>query len=182
MFSSYFAMSLCVAKHYSVIKNPLSGMAQIFTIGPFEFRLHENPVNAPDYKVYSITYENTSVIFQITSIDTTIQYGPRSCFNFVEFIWNYLGLFRFKMYAIVAVPFGDEPTILYLQHHRAASDGWPTEFLWVNCLEEFQQVLALILVWNVPADAMCVSVNRRPSEVRLRILFSISHSTSINSR
>jgi len=120
-------------------------MAQIFMIGPFEFQLQENQLNALDYKVYNITYENTSVLFQIISIDTTTECAPRSCFNFVEFIWNYLGLFRFKMYAIVAVPFGDEPTILYLQHHRATSDGWPKDFLCVYCLEEFQQVLAQIV-------------------------------------
>ena len=175
MFSSYFAVTLCVAKHNSVIINPLSQMAQNFTIGPFEFQLHENQVNA--YKVYNITYENTSVLFQIICIDTTNECGPRSCFNFVEFIWNYLGLFRFKIYAIVAVPLGDEPTILCLQHHRVANDGWPSDFLCMYCLQEFQQVLgrlSAIVVWNVPADAMCVCVNRRPSEFRHRILFSIS--------
>jgi len=133
------------SKHNSVIIDLLSEMAQNFTIGPFEFQLRENQVNAPDYKAYNITYENTSVLFQIISIDTTTKCGPRSCFNFVEFNWNYLGLFRFKMYAIVAVPFGDEPTILYLQNHRVASDGCPTDFLCVYFLEEFQQVLAPIV-------------------------------------
>ena len=78
-------------KNNSVIVDPLSEMDQNFMIGPFVFQLHENQVNAPDYKVYNITYENTSVLFQIISIDTTTECGPRSCFNFVEFIWNYLG-------------------------------------------------------------------------------------------
>jgi len=59
MLSSYFAVTLCVAKNNSVIIDPLSEMAQNFMIGPFEFQLHENQVNAPDYKVYNITYENT---------------------------------------------------------------------------------------------------------------------------
>jgi len=40
-------------------------MAQIFTIGPFDSRLHENLVNAPDYKVYDIIYENTSVFSKL---------------------------------------------------------------------------------------------------------------------
>jgi len=52
-------------------------------IGPFECQLHENQVNAPDYKVYNITYENTSVLFQIISTEgdkgmwTTIQFQFR---------------------------------------------------------------------------------------------------------
>jgi len=78
---------------------PLSEMDQNFTIGPFEFQLHENQVNASDYKVYNITYENTPVLFQIISIRTTNGCGPRSCFNFVEFIWNYLGLLNLKCMA-----------------------------------------------------------------------------------
>jgi len=49
------------------------------------------------------------------------------------------------MYAIDDVPFGEELTIMFLQHHPAASDGWPTDFLCVYCLEEFQQVLAQIV-------------------------------------
>jgi len=153
-------------------------MAQNFTIGPFEFRLHENQVNAPDYKVNDITYEKTSVLFQIVFIDTTTECGPRSCFNFVEFIWNYLGLFRFKMYAIVAVPFGDEPTILYLQHLRAASDGWPTDFLYVYCLEEFQQVLAPI-VGNCNLERCCrwnVCLSQTPT-LRNSASYTVFHVT-----
>ena len=59
IFSSYFAVTLCVAKHNSVIINTPSVMAQNFTIRPFEFRLHENQLNAPDYKMYNIHNENT---------------------------------------------------------------------------------------------------------------------------
>ena len=71
MLSSYFAVTLCVAKQNSVITDPLSEMAQNFMIGLFEFQLNKNQVNAPNYKVYNITYENTSVLFQIISIDMT---------------------------------------------------------------------------------------------------------------
>ena len=53
MFSSYFAVTLCVVKHNSVI-NPLSEMAHNFMIGPFQFQLHENQVNAPDYKCITL--------------------------------------------------------------------------------------------------------------------------------
>ena len=92
MFSSYFAVTLCVAKHTSVIIDPLSEMSQNFMIGPFQFQLHENHVNVPDFKVYNITYENISVLFQIISIDTTTECGPRSCFNFVDLILELFGL------------------------------------------------------------------------------------------
>jgi len=42
MFSSYFAVTLCVAKHNCVTIVPLSELCQNFTIGPFELRLLEN--------------------------------------------------------------------------------------------------------------------------------------------
>jgi len=55
MLCSYFAVTLCVAKNNFVIIDPLSEIAQNLMIGPFQFLLHENQVNAPDYKVYNIT-------------------------------------------------------------------------------------------------------------------------------
>jgi hypothetical protein len=71
---------------------------------------------------YEITLEDISVPFQIVAIDTSKECGPRSNLNFVDFVWNYLILLKFKKYAIVTVTF-DTPKILYLKHHRAASEG-----------------------------------------------------------
>ena len=66
----------------------------------------------------------------------SIECAPRFSLNFVGFIWNNPGVFRFKMYAIVAVPF-DKPKILHL-YHRAASEGWATNFLSDYCFDEFK--------------------------------------------
>ena len=52
--------------------------------------------------------------------------------------------------------------------------------VWKNS-NRYSRRLSAIVVWNVPTDAMCFFVNYRHSEFRLRIIFSISHSTSINS-
>jgi len=47
MFSSYFAVILCIAKTKSAIFDPFLRRTQKFTIGPFEFQLREEQVNAP---------------------------------------------------------------------------------------------------------------------------------------
>jgi len=52
------------------------------------------------------------------------------------------------------VPFGDEPTIRCPKYHQAASDSWQTDFLYVYCLEEFQQVLVPI-VSNCILEVSC---------------------------
>ena len=93
MFSSYFAVALCIAKTNSTILDPLLRRIQKLMIGPYEFHLHEEQVNIPDYIFYEITYEDISVSFQIVAIDTSIECGPHSSLNFVEFIWNNLGVF-----------------------------------------------------------------------------------------
>ena len=82
------------------------------------------------------------------------------------------------MYAIVAVPFGDEPTILYLQHHRVASDGWLTDFLCVYCLEEFQQILAPIVGnCSLEHSCRCNVCLRQPPTLRGSASYSVSHLT-----
>jgi len=82
------------------------------------------------------------------------------------------------MYAIVAVPFGDELTILYLQHHRASSDGWPTDFLCVYCLKEFQQVLAPIVGnCSLERSCRCKVCLRQPPTLRGSASYTLLHFT-----
>jgi len=80
--------------------------------GPFTFKLNEEQVNHY-YIFYEITFEHISGPFQIIFIDNSKECGAHSNLNFVKFIWNYLGLFRLKMYANFAVHF-DKPRILYI--------------------------------------------------------------------
>ena len=122
MVTAFVKVTLYETKINSPILDPLLRRNQNFTIGSFEFRLREEQENTADSTLYDITNGDIKVTFKIITIDTSIECGPRSCLNFAEFIWNNLGIFIFEMYAIVAVPF-DTPKILYLQHHRAASDG-----------------------------------------------------------
>jgi len=96
---------------------------QNFTIGPFTFKLRGEENTS--FINYEITHEDISIPFQIVAIDTSKECGPRSNLNFVDFIWNYLVLLKFKLYATVVILF-DTPRILYLKHHRAASEGWKT--------------------------------------------------------
>ena len=133
--------------------------------------------------MYDITYENTSVLFKIIAIDTT-ECGPRSSFDSVDFICNYLGLFRIKMYAIVACL-----SATNLQYFIYIIELLVTVGQRISCgsivrknSKWYPRRLSAIVASNVPADAIWVSVNRRPSNVRLHMLYFISHSTSINSR
>ena len=181
VFSSHFAVTLCVTKCNSTILNPLLGKRQKCMIGTFTFKLNEE-VDNHNYIFYEITYEVISVSFQIIAIDTSIEWGSHFSLNFVEFILYYLGLLRFKMYAIVAVPFY-KPIILYLQYHRAVSEVWTTDFLCdlvSTNLKRYSHRLSVIVPSDVPADIFYVLVNRRLSNVRLRMRCFISHSMLIN--
>jgi len=61
--------------------------------------------------------------------------------------------FAFKLYAIVCVPL-DTPTVLYLHHHRAASDGWNSDSLCDECSEEYRLLLQPF-VGNCTSDRSC---------------------------
>ena len=70
-----------------------------------------------------------TLAFTVTIIDVETFYGEpvycgfKSNINLSEFIWEYMCPFAVKTYSIVCVPL-NTPTVLYQQHHRAASDGW----------------------------------------------------------
>ena len=82
----------------------------------------EEHTDNDDFLYYEISYEGISIPFRIIVMDATKECYPESNLNFVEFIWKYLAVVKFKMYAIVVVPFAT-PKILYLKHHRANSEG-----------------------------------------------------------
>ena len=96
------------------------------------------------FLLYDVTHSDISIIFQILPVDTLQECGPHSSLNFVQFLGNHLALLNIKMYAIVPVP-TDIPCILYMKHHRAASDGGMTNSLCDPCLKEFLSVLHQII-------------------------------------
>jgi len=66
--------------------------------------------------------------------------GSRSKINLAEFIWKHLRVLVAEMYAIDCVPLGIL-TVCYLNHYRAASNGWTSDILCDVCTEEFNLVL-----------------------------------------
>jgi len=81
-----------------------------------------------------------SVPFHITIVDVSVYCGSQSIINLAEFIWKHVCVFAIKMYPIVCVPL-NTPTVFYLHRHRAASDGWTSDSLCDECLEEFRLIL-----------------------------------------
>jgi len=111
IFTSFFKVTLYVAKTKPPILEPLFRSNQNFAIGPFEFQLKVE--NTPDYTFYDVTSGDITVPFKIIAIDYWIECGSRACLNFTEFIWNNLGIFSFKLYALVATPFDPPKYCIY---------------------------------------------------------------------
>jgi hypothetical protein len=88
-------------------------------------------------------HNDISIIFKILPINTLQECGPHSNLNFVEFLGNHLALLNIKMYAIVPIPTDNlpPPCILYMKHHRAASDVWMMNSLCDPCLQEFLSLI-----------------------------------------
>lgn len=144
-------------------------------IGPFEFQLHEEQVSTPDYTFCEITYKDISVPFQILAIDTSIECGPHSCLNFVEFIWNNLGVFIFKMYVIVAVPF-DKPRLLYLLYPVKAGQQISYAITALKNLNKYSHRLSAIIHFNVPADVIYLCL-RQPPTLKGMASYTVFHFT-----
>jgi len=79
----------------------------------------------------------------------------KSTINLTAFIWEYMCGFSFKLYAIVCVPL-DTPTVLYLNHVRAAINDWNSDSLCDVCLEEYRLQLQPF-VGNCTSDRSCGS-------------------------
>jgi len=82
------------------------------------------------------------------------------------------------MYAIVAMPF-DTLKILYLKHHRAASDGWIMNLLCDMCFEEFEEILVPIIS-NCNFELECILCLRQPPSLRGLALQAVFHFTFIS--
>ena len=56
--------------------------------------------------------------------------------DFAHFLWKYNEEFNFLKRAIIAFPIHGRVRILYVQHHRARSDGWFTTVLCDTCARD----------------------------------------------
>jgi predicted amidophosphoribosyltransferase len=80
------------------------------------------------------------------------------------------------MFAKVCVPF-DTPTVLYLNHYRATSDGWSSVNVCDECMEDFKRIL-LPFVGNCTSDPSCrcnVCLRQPPSLKNLALYSFQSH-------
>jgi len=67
------------------------------------------------------------------------------------------------MYAIVCVPF-DTPTVLYLNHHGATSDGWKSFNSCDDCSEDFQRIMKPTVGCTCEPSCQChVRLRQYPS-------------------
>jgi len=98
----------------------------------FRFRSRGAFERYADFSAYDISYEGVTLTFHLVLVDATVDCGPRTCINFVDFILDIIKTFAFIKYAIVCVPL-DTLTILFLRHCRSASDGWRTYNLCAAC-------------------------------------------------
>jgi len=83
--------------------------------------------------------------------------------------------FGIKMYAIICVPL-DTPTILYLNHHRAVSDGWKSDNLCDECWADFRLIIEPFVV-NCTSDRSCGSnvCLRQPPSLRNLTSHTVFH-------
>jgi len=75
--------------------------------------------------------------------------------------------FAVKTYSIVCIPL-NTPTVLYLQHHRAISDGWESLVLCNDCLKEILSILQPIVgncTFDPCVDAMYAYGSPHHSEI-----------------
>jgi len=92
----------------------------------------------PDFSNYEITFEDVTLAFSVTITHVSTFYGDPLFVDLhlrsisLNLFGNICVLFEVKTYSIVCVPL-NKPTVPYLQHHRAASDGWESLVLCNDC-------------------------------------------------
>jgi hypothetical protein len=123
-------------KHFHHL-GPLLKKSTKFTIGFFNFQFGARGAfeRYADCSAYDISYEGETLTFYLVLVDATVDCSPRTCLNFVEFIWDNIKTFAFIKYAIVCIPL-ETPKILFLRHYRAASHGWRTHNLCAACCRD----------------------------------------------
>jgi hypothetical protein len=87
-----------------------------------------------DERLYTATLGETSLRVMVYPIDTIGQnISPLCNLDFLNFIWDYLPSYSFLKVGIIAFPVQNRTTILYVQHHRARSDGLLSTVLCEPC-------------------------------------------------
>jgi len=79
--------------------------------------------------------------------------GSKSIINLSAFTWEYICGFALNLYTIVCVPL-NTPTVLHVNHHRAARDGWNSDSLYDGCSDEYRLTIQPF-VGNCTSDRSC---------------------------
>ena len=88
------------------------------------FRIHMGNIIS-DWRFYTVTLGDTSLPVMVYPIDTIgWDIGPLCNLDFLNFVWDYLAAYSFLKFGIITFPVRDRAKILYVEHHRARSDGW----------------------------------------------------------
>ena len=85
--------------------------------------------------------------------------------------------FAIKTYSIVCVPL-NTATDLYIQHHRAASDGCESVVLWNDCLKELLSILQRMVGYcTLDPSCRCNVYLRQPPTLRNLVSHTVFHYT-----
>jgi hypothetical protein len=134
-----------------------------FTIQGFEFIFRGQDAGYEIY-YYTIRRGDISILFSFFGLTTTRPCGPLSNLNFVTFVWDNSERLSFGKYAILLFPpvRSRPPVLLFLQYHRAWSDGWTDIDDCLACLREYQRNLQPFNNCNQPDRCSCDICRRQP--------------------
>ena len=131
--------------------------SEVFYLDDFRFQLRDEEPPHSDITIYTLTKDDFSVKLVVVGFDTTAPCGPGSNADFAQFIFDNYEIFSFKKTCITTLPSpdGTDPTFLYLQSHRANSDGWRDNLFCSSCKIRFMDVLQKYALCKLPAICSC---------------------------
>ena len=121
--------------------------SDIFYLDEFRFQLRSNqPPNLRDIVIYTLKKDDFSVKLVVIGFGTTAPCGPSSNSDFAHFIHDNYEVFSIKKNSITTLPseYGSDPTMLYLQSHRAKIDSWRDNIFCGSFQNSFHERVAKI--------------------------------------
>ena len=141
--------------------------SDVFYLDDFRFQLKDEHPPHRDIAIYTLSKGDFTVKLVVIGFDTTAPCGPRSNADFAHFIFDNYEVFSFKKNCITTLPSHDgaDPTMLYLQSHRANSDGWRDIFC-SSCKVRFMDVLQKFALSKLPENCSCRVCNFQPPSLQ----------------
>jgi hypothetical protein len=147
-----------------------------FYLGSFKFTLVQRIYIAFLEFAYLVTLGDRSLTVSIIPVVSSARVvGPLSNLDFAHLIWTYTEEFNFFRRAIIAFPIHGRVRILYVQHHRASSDGWFTTDLCVTCAREVRVVIRQTFGCSALPACRCVICVRQPPTLKAMAAHVVFH-------